>query len=78
MIISKIVCMNCRGKGTVENWVFTEDIDLDPTIGRLCRTEQTCPECNGKGYTTYPVFTTEEAKVISKHFGFEIIGDDNE
>lgn len=78
MIISKIVCMNCKGKGTVENWVLAEDIDLDPTIGRLCRTEQTCPECNGKGYTTYPVFTTEEAKVIAKHFGFEIIGDDDD
>jgi hypothetical protein len=67
--------MNCKGKGTVENWVFTEDIDLDPTIGRLCRTEQTCPECHGKGYTKYPVFTVEEAKVIAKHFRFEITGD---
>ena len=76
MIISKIVCMNCGGKGTVENWVFTEDID--PAIGILHRTEQTCPDCNGKGYTTYPVFTVEEAKVMAKHFGFEIKGDDND
>ena len=75
MLISKTVCMKCNGRGIVENWMFTEDVDLDSSVGRLCRIEQTCPECNGKGYTTYPVFTTEEAKVIAKHFGFNIIGD---
>ena len=78
MIISKIVCMQCQGRGEVEGWIVTEDIDLDPSVGRLCRTTQTCPNCNGKGYTTYPVFTVEEAKVIAKHFGFDIMGDDDE
>jgi hypothetical protein len=36
--------------------------------------EDFCPKCNGKGYTTYPVFTVEEAIEIAKHFGFDIEG----
>ncbi len=77
MRISRITCMNCRGQGTVEEWVTTDDIDLDYSVGRLHRTTHTCPECHGKGYTKYPVFTVEEAKVIAKHFRFEITGDDD-
>ena len=78
MYINKITCMNCKGEGAAKEWIFTEDIDLDHSIGKLCHTERTCPECKGKGYLTYPVFTVEEAKVIAKHFGFDVTGDDDE
>lgn len=37
-------------------------------------TEDFCPKCSGKGYTTQPVFTVEEAIEIAKHFGFDIEG----
>ena len=37
--------------------------------------EDVCPECKGKGYVTYPTFTTKEAIQIAKHFGFDIEGD---
>jgi hypothetical protein len=37
-------------------------------------TEEVCSQCNGAGYTTYPVFTTEEAVELAQHFGFNIEG----
>ena len=37
-------------------------------------TEEFCSQCNGTGYTTYPVFTTEEAVELARHFDFDIEG----
>lgn len=40
--------------------------------------EDACPQCKGKGYITYPTFTTEEAIRIAKYFGFDIEGDEGD
>jgi hypothetical protein len=71
MYINRIACANCYGTGKTQEWVMAE---TNPT-GTLRAEECVCGNCGGKGYTTYPVFTVEEAKVIAKHFGFEVIGD---
>ena len=73
MYINRIVCANCYGTGKTQQWVETESIDR--YTGAFKLEYSTCDSCNGKGYTEYPVFTVEEAKVIAKHFGFNIIGD---
>lgn len=73
MYINKIACMTCYGTGKTQQWVMAET-NPDGT-GLLKAEEGVCSTCNGKGYTTYPVFTVEEAKVIAEHFGFEILGD---
>lgn len=39
-------------------------------------TEEVCSQCNGTGYTTYPVFTTEEAIKLAQYFGFNIESDE--
>jgi RecJ-like exonuclease len=74
MLINKITCGQCFGKGRIESWKLAESDPISGT-GLAVRTEITCPQCDGKGYIEYPVFTVEEAKVIAKHFGFNIIGD---
>jgi DnaJ-class molecular chaperone len=76
MYINRITCANCYGTGKTQQWVATEPIDKYTGAFRL--EDSPCDTCKGKGYTTYPVFTVEEAKVIAKHFGFEVIGDENE
>lgn len=73
MYINKIGCPVCSGTGKARQWLVVET-HPDGT-GTLKAEECVCGNCSGKGYTTYPVFTTEEAKVIAKHFGFEVIGD---
>ncbi len=76
MYINKTCCLICNGTGKTQKWVESE---TNPDGTRTIRLEDsTCDSCKGKGYTTYPVFTVEEAKVIAKHFGFEVIGDENE
>ena len=73
MYINKICCSVCSSTGKTQKWVITET-HPDGT-GTLKAEECTCGNCSGKGYIEYPVFTVEEAKVIAKHFGFNIIGD---
>lgn len=73
MYINRICCPVCSGTGKTQEWVMAET-NPDGT-GTLRAEECVCGNCGGKGYTTYPVFTVEEAKVIAKHFGFEVIGD---
>ncbi len=73
MHINRICCPACYGTGKIQQWVMTET-NPDGT-GTLKAEDCTCGNCSGKGYTEYPVFTVEEAKVIAKHFGFNIIGD---
>ena len=72
MYINRIACANCYGTGKTQKWTAAEPIDK--YTGTLKLEYSTCDACKGKGYTTYPVFTVEEAKVIAKHFGFEVIG----
>ena len=74
MYINKTCCLICNGTGKTQKWVETESIDM--YTGALKLEYSICDTCKGKGYTTYPVFTVEEAKVIAKHFGFEVIGDE--
>jgi RecJ-like exonuclease len=76
MYINKTCCLICNGTGKTKSWVMAEQ-NPDGT-GTIRAEECVCDTCKGKGYTTYPVFTVEEAKVIAKHFGFEVIGDENE
>ncbi len=73
MYINRIACANCYGTGKTQEWVMAEQ-NPDGT-GTIRAEECVCDTCKGKGYTTYPVFTVEEAKVIAKHFGFVVIGD---
>ena len=73
MYINKIVCTICFGKGITQEWVSDDSVKGSCILKAK---DVTCPTCKGRGYTTYPVFTVEEAKAISKHFGFEIIGDE--
>ncbi len=74
MFINKIVCMQCHGSGHEMVW---RPGKLNPDgSGTLITEEAPCAQCKGKGYTTYPVFTVEEAIEIAKHFGFDIIGED--
>lgn len=75
MDIRQTMCVNCGGSGSVIVWRAEKDPEM-PGIMRATGEEDTCPVCNGKGWTTYPAFTTEEAKVIAKHFGFSITGYD--
>jgi hypothetical protein len=76
MYINRICCQACYGTGKTQEWVMAET-SPDGT-GTLKAEECVCGTCGGKGYTEYPVFTVEEAKVIAKHFGFEVIGDEND
>ena len=71
MYINKIVCGQCFGTGHVESWEVIEDTN-EKCYGIAVRNEILCPQCGGKGYTTYPVFTVEEAVKIAQHFGFDI------
>ena len=57
-----LTCANCAGMGKTQNWkwidshtLHTEDVD--------------CPNCNGRGYTDYAIFSIEEAEAILKHCG---------
>ena len=70
MYINKIGCSSCYGDGTTQQWVIAETADVNTGAFRL--EECVCDTCKGTGYTEYPVFTVEEAKVIAKYFGFEI------
>lgn len=72
MFINKIVCVQCHGKGYETVW-RADKINQDGT-GTIVAEEELCAQCKGKGYTTYPAFTVDEAIKIAKHFGFEIIG----
>lgn len=74
MYINKIGCPACSGTGKTQQWVMTE---INPDGTGTCKAEECiCGNCSGKGYTEYPAFTTEEAKIIAKHFGFDIIGEE--
>lgn len=74
MYINQIGCPACSGTGKIQHWVASE-INSDGTS--TLRTEEAiCGSCSGKGYTTYPVFTVEEAIKIAEHLGFEIIKED--
>jgi RecJ-like exonuclease len=73
MYINRRGCPVCSGTGKTREWVMVET-NPDGT-GTLKAEECVCGTCSGKGYTEYPVFTVEEAKVIAKHFGFNVIGD---
>ena len=76
MLINKIVCMQCHGRGHETVWrVYAQNAD---GTGMAKTEEATCGSCSGKGYAAYPVFTVDEAKVIAKHFGFSVTGDDND
>ena len=72
MRINKIECGQCHGIGREQVWQGEVGSNI------IKRVEVTCPQCNGKGYTTYPVFTVEEAVEISKYFGFKIEGLEDE
>ena len=71
MFINKVVCMQCHGKGYETVWKLCEQ-NTDGT-GTAKAEEATCGQCGGTGFNKYPVFTTEEAIQIAKHFGFNII-----
>jgi hypothetical protein len=45
------------------------EIDEEAGVGRAQSEEVVCPNCNGVGYTEYPVFSVEEAKAILKYCG---------
>ena len=72
MYINKIACATCFGSGKVKKWVPAE-LNSDG-ICTLKFEDRICDNCNGKSYTTYPVFTVEEAVKIAEHFGFDIKG----
>ena len=72
MQINKIVCTQCHGRGHETAW-RTDKINPDGT-GTIVAEEEPCAQCKGKGYTRYPVFTVDEATEIAKHFGFDIVG----
>ena len=72
MFINKIVCVQCHGRGHKTAW-RADKMNQDGT-GTIVAEEALCAQCKGKGYTTYPVFTVDEAIKIAKHFGFEING----
>ena len=48
---SREECLRCAGYGLVEVWV---DFPSDPGMFLV----ETCPECNGNGYTTCAVLDT--------------------
>ena len=70
MQINKLACVQCNCTGRETIWTA----EIDEHIIR--QKEVQCQQCGGKGYTTYPVFTVDEAIKIAKHFGFDIIGED--
>ena len=72
MLINKIVCMQCKGRGHETVWRIGK-MNQDGS-GTIVTEEGLCAQCKGKGYTRYPVFTVEEATEIAKHFGFNIVG----
>lgn len=74
MEIKRVRCGNCGGSGRIIVWRPEKDSER-PGVSIAKAEEDTCPTCKGKGYTTQPAFTTEEAKVIAKHFGFSLTGD---
>jgi DnaJ-class molecular chaperone len=76
MFINKIVCAQCHGKGHETVW-RTGKMNQDGT-GTIVSEEERCAQCKGKGYTTYPVFTVNEAVEVAKYFGFEINGLEDE
>jgi hypothetical protein len=45
------------------------EIDEEAGVGRAQSEEVVCQNCNGVGYTEYPVFSVEEAKAILKYCG---------
>lgn len=71
MLINKIVCMQCHGKGYETVWRVQEQ-NADGT-GTINAEEATCCNCGGTGFNKYPVFTVDEAIKVAKHFGFDII-----
>ena len=68
MNIERITCVTCGGAGKVIEWKVVE-IDEKAGVGRAQSEEVVCTNCNGVGYTKYPVFSVEEAKAILKHCG---------
>jgi hypothetical protein len=69
------MCGNCAGIGHINLWVTTGDKDANGYETANRQTEE-CPQCGGKGYTEYAMFTVEEAKHIMKACGIQTeIGD---
>ena len=68
-----ITCGSCAGTGVCKMWMVDDQWNGRGTA-HLEETE--CPQCGGKGYTEYVMFTPEEAQQIMKHCGIQTeIGD---
>ena len=57
-----LTCANCAGMGKTQNWKWMDDHTLQAE-------DVDCPNCNGRGYTDYAIFSIEEAEAILKHCG---------
>ena len=57
-----VTCGSCAGTGTVIRYNLVSE-------GLAQGQEETCSQCNGRGYTEHAVFTVDESKVILKHCG---------
>lgn len=77
MLINKLSCPHCHGRGITEEWVVTKT-NISATTSTAVKTEVECSSCKGSGYGSYPVFTVWEAIEIAKHFGFKIEGLEDE
>jgi hypothetical protein len=61
-------CGTCAGIGNTSFWVTTGEKDKYGNETTNLQQKE-CPQCGGKGYTEYAVFTVEEAQAILKHCG---------
>jgi hypothetical protein len=80
--ISSVSQKNALKLALINNFIRRQTMTIKKAVCSRCMghrrvfesAEEFCFQCNGTGYTTYPVFTTEEAVELARHFGFNIEG----
>ena len=67
MNVMQVTCGNCGGIGSTT--IYDIVSHAEDTIGMAQGRRVVCPNCDGKGWTEYAVFSVDEAKAILKHCG---------